>query len=310
MSEFATTNEADFAYEVRGVGRFRVNVFRQQGSVGLVMRSIRFEIRDIEQLGLPPIVRKLAEQPRGLVLVTGRVGAGKTTTLAAMTDHINETRDGHILTIEDPVEIRHQDKRCIVSQRDVGLDTQGFLPALKRALRQDPDVILIGEMRDPETVAAALSAAETGHLVLSTLHTVNATESVNRILDFFPRDQHLQVRASLAATLRGIVSQRLLPRANGPGQVPVVEVLVGTGRVFDRILVPEHTHDLATVIAEGGYYGMQTFDQHLLELYRTGVINRADAVGVATQPHDLVLALAQVDAEMPEATASSALNAG
>jgi len=308
--EFAETNEADFAYEVRGVGRFRVNVFRQQGSVGLVMRSIRFEIRDFDGLGLPPVVRQLADQTRGLVLVTGRVGAGKTTTLAAMIDHINETRDGHILTIEDPVEIRHPDKRCIVSQRDVGLDTEGFRPALKRALRQDPDVILIGEMRDPETVSAALSAAETGHLVLSTLHTVNATESVNRILDFFPPDQHLQVRASLAATLRGIVSQRLLPRANGSGQVPVVEVLVGTGRVFDRILAPDQTHELESVIADGTYYGMQTFDQHLLKLYRTGAINRADAIGAATQPHDLVLEMAQIEPEMSGATAGSALSSG
>ena len=193
--EFATTNETDFAYEVPGIGRFRVNVYREQGAAAAVMRSVRFEIRDFEALGLPPVVRRIADEPRGLVLVTGRIGAGKTTTLAAMIDHINETRDGHILTIEDPVEIRHPDKRCVVSQRDVGLDTDGFRAALKRALRQDPDVIFIGEMRDQETVAAALSAAETGHLVLSTLHTVNATETVNRILDFYPPDQHLQVRA-------------------------------------------------------------------------------------------------------------------
>jgi twitching motility protein PilT len=292
--EFATTNEADFGYAAPGVGRFRVNVFRHQGTVGLVMRLVRFEVRDLEALGLPPIVRRIAEQPRGLVLVTGRVGAGKTTTLAAMIDHINETREGHILTIEDPVEVRHADKRCIVSQRDVGLDTEDFRSALKRALRQDPDVILIGEMRDPETVSAALSAAETGHLVLATLHTVNATETVNRILDFFPPHQHVQVRASLAATLRGIVSQRLLPRATGRGQVPAVEVLVGTGRVFERILSPDRTHELETVIADGGYYGMQTFDQSLLELYRRGDITRADAIGAATHPHDLALTIDQL----------------
>ncbi|MGZ6979151.1 MAG: type IV pilus twitching motility protein PilT [Acidimicrobiia bacterium] len=296
-AEFGSTNEADFGYEVPGVGRFRVNVFRQQGTVGIVMRYVRFEVRDIEALGLPPVVRRLAEEPRGLVLVTGRIGAGKTTTLAAMVDHINETRDGHILTIEDPVEIRHPDKRCMVSQRDVGLDTEGFHAALKRALRQDPDVILIGEMRDKETVTAALSAAETGHLVLSTLHTVNAVETVNRILDFFPPHQHVQVRASLAATLRGIVSQRLLPRANGPGQLPAVEVLVGTGRVSDRILVPDKTHELEAVIAEGEYYGMQTFDQHLIRLYQRGAITRAEAVGAATHPHDLVLAIDQVTTE-------------
>jgi twitching motility protein PilT len=291
--EFATTNETDFAYEVPGIGRFRVNVYREQGAAAVVMRSVRFEIRDFEALGLPPVVRRIADEPRGLVLVTGRIGAGKTTTLAAMIDHVNETRDGHILTIEDPVEIRHPDKRCVVSQRDVGLDTDGFRAALKRALRQDPDVIFIGEMRDQETVAAALSAAETGHLVLSTLHTVNATESVNRILDFYPPDQHLQVRASLAATLRGIISQRLLPRAEGTGRLPALEVLVGTGRIFDRILVPEKTHEIEAVIAEGGYYGMQTFDQHLLELFSRGEIKRAVALGAATHPHDLMLAISQ-----------------
>jgi twitching motility protein PilT len=305
--EFAASNEADFAYEVPEVGRFRVNVFRQQGAVAVVMRYVRLAVRGVDELGLPPIVRRIADEPRGLVLVTGRVGAGKTTTLAAMIDHINETRDGHILTIEDPVEIRHPDKRCIVSQRDVGLDTEGFHSALKRSLRQDPDVLLIGEMRDAETVSAALSAAETGHLVLSTLHTVNATETVNRILDFYPPHRHLQVRASLAATLRGIMSQRLLPRAGGPGQVPAIEVLVGTGRVFDRILVPEKTHELETVIAEGEYYGMQTFDQHLLRLYGGGDITRADAVGAATHPHDLVLAINQLDTDARVGAPASAV---
>ncbi len=299
--EFAVTNEADFGYEVRDLGRFRVNAFRQQGTVALVMRQVRFEVRSIAELGLPPIVSRIAEETRGLVMVTGRIGAGKSTTIASMIDHINETRDAHILTIEDPVEIRHHDKRCIVSQRDVGLDTEGFRPALKRALRQDPDVIFIGEMRDPETMWAALSAAETGHLVLSTLHTVNATETVSRILDFFPPEQHLQVRASLAATLRAIVSQRLLVRASGRGRLPAVEVLVGTGRVFDRILVPDKTHELGTVIAEGAYYGMQTFDQSLLELYRRGDITRAVALGAATEPHDLDLALKQLEGDRGDA---------
>jgi twitching motility protein PilT len=294
--QFSTTNEADFAYEVDGLGRYRVNAFRQQGEIALVLRQVRIETRDLEQLGLPAVIRRLADEPRGLVLVTGRVGSGKTTTLAAMVDRINETRDGHILTIEDPVEIRHVEKRCVISQRDVGLDTEGFRTALKHAFRQDPDVILVGEMRDPDTVWSALSAAETGHLVLSTLHTVNATETVNRIIDFFPPEQSLQVRASLAATLRGVVSQRLLPRASAAGRVPAVEVLVGTGRVFDRILDPERTHELETVISEGGFYGMQTFEQSLLGLYSSGAITREVAISAATRPHDLMLKIEQLPA--------------
>jgi twitching motility protein PilT len=302
--EFETTGDSDFGYEVEDVGRFRVNAFRHQGRVGLVMRLVREQSRTFEALGLPPVVRRIAGETRGLVLVTGRIATGKTTTLASMIDHINETRDGHILTIEDPVEVRHRDKRCIVTQRDVGLDTEGFRPALRRALRQDPDVLFIGEMRDPDTMWAALTAAETGHLVLSTLHTMNATESVNRILDFFPPDQHLQVRASLAATLRAVISQRLLPRAGGVGLVPAVEVLVGTGRVFDRIVDPERTHELEEVIADGEYYGMQTFDQSLLDLYARGEITQAAAIGAATHPHDLRLEIRQVDgaAAAPAAT--------
>jgi twitching motility protein PilT len=267
----------------------------------MVLRQIRVETRSFEELGLPNIVRRLADEPRGLVLVTGRVGSGKTTTLAAMVDRINETRDGHILTIEDPVEIRHVEKRCVISQRDVGLDTEGFRAALRHAFRQDPDVILIGEMRDPDTVWSALSAAETGHLVLSTLHTLNATETINRILDFFPPDQGPQVRASLAATLRGVVSQRLLPCASGQGRVPAIEVLVGTGRVFDRILDPDRTHELETVIADGGFYGMQTFEQSLLELYASGQITREVAISAATRPHDLMLRIDQL-APQPDQT--------
>jgi twitching motility protein PilT len=292
--ELAATNEVDFAYEVPGLARFRVNAFRHQGALAMVLRQIRVESRGFKELGLPPVIHRIAEEKQGLVLVTGRVGSGKTTTLAAIVDHINETRDAHVLTIEDPVEIRHEEKRCIISQRDVGLDTDGFRQALKRAFRQDPDVILIGEMRDPETVWSALSAAETGHLVLSTLHTVNATETINRVLDFFPADQNLQVRASLAATLRAVVSQRLLPRATGPGRVPAVEVLVGTGRVSDRIIDPERTHDLETVIAEGNFYGMQTFEQSLLGLYRRGEVTRDVAIAAATHPHDLMLAIDQL----------------
>ncbi len=217
--EFLAQNEADFAYSLNGVGRFRVNVFRQRGSVGMVLRHILPGIPDMEKLGLPPVVRRLAEEHRGLVLVTGPTGSGKTTTLAAMIDHINETQARHIVTIEDPIEVLHPDKRSIINQREVGDDTLDFLSALKRALRQDPDVILIGEMRDPETVWAALSAAETGHLVFSTLHTMGAAETINRVIDFFPPYQQQQVRMSIAGALKGIVSQRLVPpgRRTGPG---------------------------------------------------------------------------------------------
>src|SRR5579864_8342209 len=258
--EFMTHSEADFAHSVAGMGRFRVNVFRQRGSVGMVLRRVLPGTPSFETLGLPPVVRRLAEEPRGLVLVTGPTGSGKTTTIASMIDHINETQAVNIVTIEDPIEVLHTDKTAMVNQREIGTDTRDYSEALRRVLRQDPDVIFIGEMRDPETVWAALSAAETGHLVLSTLHTTNATETVNRVVDFFPPFQQKQVRLSLASSLRGVVSQRLLERADGKGRVPAVEVMVMTGRVFDRILDPEDQEALEEVIADGEYYGMQTFD--------------------------------------------------
>jgi twitching motility protein PilT len=262
--EFISTSEADFAYSVAGLGRFRVNVLRQRGSVGLVFRRVQSEIPGFAELGLPPAVRKLAEHPRGLVLVTGPTGSGKTTTLASMIDYINETMQRHIVTIEDPIEVLHPDKNSIVNQREVGTDTSDFLSALKRVLRQDPDVILVGEMRDSETVRTALAAAETGHLVFSTLHTISATDSINRIIDFFPPHEQRQVRMSVAASLRGIVSQRLVERRTG-GRVPAVEVLVATGRVFDKIVNPDETHEIEEIIADGEFYGMQTFDQSLLD---------------------------------------------
>lgn len=293
--EFLAGNEADFAYTVAGLGRFRVNVFRQRGSVGMVFRRVLPGIPSFEQLGLPPIVRRLAEEPRGLVLVTGPTGSGKTTTLAAMVDHINESFTRHIVTIEDPIEVLHPDKKSLVNQREIGTDTEDFHSAMKRVLRQDPDVILIGEMRDPETVWAAIAAAETGHLVLSTLHTINATETVNRIIDFFPPHQQRQVRMSLASSLRGIISQRLLERLDGKGRIPAVEVLVATGRVFDRIVNEEETAELEDVIAEGEYYGMQTFDQSLLSLYEHKLIARREALANASHPHDLRLAIEQID---------------
>ncbi len=291
--EFTKINEADFAYALSGVGRFRVNVFRQRGSVGLVLRRVLPGAPPFETLGLPPVVRRLAEEPRGLVLVTGPTGSGKTTTIAAMIDHINSTKRVNIVTIEDPIEILHPDKMAIVNQREVGTDTEDFRQAMKRVLRQDPDVIFVGEMRDPETVWAALAAAETGHFVLSTLHTTDATETINRIIDFFPPHQQKQIRHSLAGSLKGIISQRLLERADGSGRIPAVEVLVMTGRIFDKIVKPEETHQIPEIIAEGEYYGMQTFDQSLFNLYKNGLVSLRDAMASATNPHDFRIMLQQ-----------------
>jgi twitching motility protein PilT len=289
---FLARGEIDFAYSVPGVGRFRVNAFRQRGSCSLVLRQLRIGGPDIEEIGLPPIVRRLADEPRGMILVTGPTGSGKTTTLAAMIQHINQTKPVHIVTIEDPVEVLHPDQEASVNQREVGQDTDTFLTAIRAALRQDPDVILIGEMRDTETVGAALQAAETGHLVLSTLHTADATETVNRIVDFFPAQQQRQIRVSLAAALRGIICQRLVPSTDGR-QVPAIEVLVNTGRVAERIIEPTATAEIPEVIAQGAYYGMQTFDQALLALVRDGTVELEEALVAATEPHDFQLALQQ-----------------
>jgi twitching motility protein PilT len=292
LSEFETDGEADFSYVLPGVSRFRVNVFRQRGAISIVCRAIPFQIRSIADLGLPDVVRELAEEPRGIVLVTGTTGSGKTTTLAAMIDHINETRSSHIITLEDPIEYLHADKRSIVNQREVGSDTLGFGKAMRRVLRQDPDVILIGEMRDEETVRTALSAAETGHLVLSTVHTLDATETINRIIDFFPPHQQQQARVMLASTLRGAVAQRLVPDVTGEGRVPASEVMVVTGRIQDLILNPEETGKITEVIAEGDYYGMRTFDQALLSYVAEGRITEQVAMEHASNPHDLKLMLA------------------
>jgi twitching motility protein PilT len=277
--------EVDFAYSLPGVGRFRVNVFHQRGSVAMTLRRVTTERSSIEALGLPPVVRQLANEARGLVLVTGTAGSGKTTTLAAMIDHINATREGHIVTIEDPIEVLHQDQKCIVNQREIGIDTESYADALRHVVRQDPDIILIGEMRDHETVSAALTAAEIGNLVLSTLHTIDATETVNRIIDFFPPYQQKQTRLMLASTLRGIVSMRLIPSING-GLVPAVEVLVMTGTVREYILDPEQTYKIRDAMDEGEYYGMQTFDQSLLSLYQAGQITMDDAMSMAANAHD------------------------
>ena len=293
VRSFKQSNEADFAYSLPGVARFRVNTFRQRGAVGIAVRRVLPGSATFEALGLPPVIEALCEEQRGLILVTGMTGSGKTTTTAAMINHINSTRRCHIVTIEDPIEVLHADKRSIVDQREVSIDTADFATALRHVARQDPDVIFIGEMRDHETVKAALSAAETGHLVISTLHTLDATETVNRVIDFFPPHQQMQARLTLAGTLKGIVSQRLLVRADGGGRVPAVEVLVSNGRVFDMIVNPDQTHMLEDVIREGDYYGMQTFDQHLIQLVASGLVVLEEASAAATSPHDFALALQQ-----------------
>jgi twitching motility protein PilT len=292
VERFEAAGEIDFAYSVPHVCRFRVNVFRQRGSTSLVFRKLRFGGPMFEELGLPDVVRRLCEEPRGLVLVTGPTGSGKTTTLSAMIEHVNRTRQVHIVTIEDPIEVLFRDDQASINQREVGNDTESFLSALRAALRQDPDVILIGEMRDTETVRAALQAAETGHLVLSTLHTVNATETVNRVVDFFPPHQQNQIRLTLAGALRGIVCQRLVPSVDG-GRVPSTEVLVNTGRIAERIVDQDKTAGIHEVIAEGGFYGMVTFDQSLLELVRSRRVAIREAMEAASSPHDFQLLLGQ-----------------
>jgi twitching motility protein PilT len=289
LEAFREEREVDFSYSLPGVARFRVNAFVQRGSVSLVCRAIPVKIKTVEELLLPEVVTTLADEERGLILVTGTTGSGKSTTLAAVIDHINSHYSKHIVTIEDPVEFLHRDRTSIINQREVGEDTISFSRALRRVLRQDPDVILIGEMRDEETVRTALSAAETGHLVLSTIHTVDASESVNRIIDFFSQTEQRQARAMLAGTLKGVISQRLVPTPNGQGRVATCEILRMTGRVRDMILNPDETGRLPEVIAEGAYYGMQSFDQALLHHVRHGRVSMEDALKASTHPHDFKL---------------------
>jgi twitching motility protein PilT len=292
--EFDAANEVDFAYSVPGLGRFRVNAFRARGAVGLVFRRVTIGAVPLEDLKLPDVVGRLALEHRGLVLVTGPTGSGKTTTLASMVDLINRTREVHIVTVEDPIEVLHEDKAGMVNQREVRVDTGDYAVALRAALRQDPDVILVGEMRDFETVKAAIAAAETGHFVLSTLHTTDAQETITRVIDFFPPHEQKQVRLSLAGALRGIICQRLVDRADGKGRIPVAEVCVNTGRVADAIVDETHAVAISDLIAEGAYYGMQTFDQHLLTLVRDGVVGMDDAMSAATRPHDLAVELRRI----------------
>ena len=259
--------ETDLSYGVPGLGRFRVNVFAQRGTVALVLRAIPIAIPSLEALNLPPVLTKLAQEQRGLILVTGTTGSGKSTTLASMIDYINESRTCNIITIEDPVEYLHKDKKSLISQREVGFDTLSFGKALTSALRQDPDVILVGEMRDYETIETALTAAETGHLVLSTLHTLDAAETINRVISVFPPFHQRQVRMQLSGILKGVVSQRLVPRADGKGRVPAVEIMIGTARIRDCIDDKEKTKQIPEAIAQGfTTYGMQTFDQSLMQL--------------------------------------------
>jgi len=288
--KYKQTNEVDLAYGVPGLGRFRVNVFQQRGTLGVVLRVIPFKIQSIEQLMLPKILEKIAGEQRGLILVTGTTGSGKSTTLAAMIDHINANETCHVMTIEDPIEFLIRDKRSIVNQREVGVDTMSFGQALKSALRQDPDVVLVGEMRDLETIETALTAAETGHLVLSTLHTLDATETINRIISAFPPYQQKQVRLQLGAVLKAVISQRLVPRADGRGRVPAVEVLLATARVRELIEDKDRTKEIPDAIAQGHTtYGMQTFDQSLMWLYRSGLVSYDEALRQATNPDDFAL---------------------
>ena len=288
--KFKENQEVDLAYSVPGLGRFRCNIFQQRGTVGMVIRVIPTQIRTFEELGLPPILKKIADEERGLVLVTGTTGSGKTTTLAAMIDHINRTRAMHVMTIEDPIEFLHRDNKSIVNQREVSTDTKSFAGALRSALRQDPDVILVGEMRDFDTIDTALLAAETGHLVFSTLHTLDATETITRIITVYPPHQQKQIRLQLASVLKAVVSQRLIPRADGTARAPAAEVMIGTPFVRDCIVDKEKTHLIRTAIAQGtSQYGMQTFDQSIFSLFEQKLVSYDEAMRWASNVDEFKL---------------------
>jgi twitching motility protein PilT len=288
--KFRDAQEVDLAYSIPGLGRFRCNVFQQRGTLGMVLRVIPVTIKSVDELGLPVVLKKIAAEERGLVLVTGTTGSGKSTTLAALIDHINRTRSTHIITIEDPIEYLHRDNQSIVNQREIGVDTRSFSLALRSALRQDPDVILVGEMRDTETIETALHAAETGHLVLSTLHTLDAAETINRIISVFPPHQQKQVRIQLAAVLKAAIAQRLIPSVDGGSRVPAVEVLVTTAFIRDAIVDRDKTHLIQGAIAQGtSQYGMQTFDQSIFGLYSQGLIALDEAMRWASNVDEFKL---------------------
>jgi|RhiMetdeSRZDD1v2_1073273.scaffolds.fasta_scaffold257316_2 twitching motility protein PilT len=290
--KFKDSHEVDLAYSVVGLGRFRCNAFQQRGTIGMTFRVIPFRVATIPELTLPPVLKRITQEQRGLVLVTGTTGSGKSTTLAAMIDEINATQTVNVMTIEDPIEYLHRDKRSIVCQREVGIDTKSFAQALRSALRQDPDVILVGEMRDHETIETALLAAETGHLVLSTLHTLDAAETIGRIVSVFPPHQHQQVRLQLGSVLRAVVSQRLIPKADGKGRVPAVEVMIVTPFIRDCIIDKEKTHLIRGAIAQGtSQYGMQTFDQSIYFLYEQHLITQEEALRWASNPDEFKLRL-------------------
>jgi twitching motility protein PilT len=290
VKQFAEEKECDFAIGVPGIGRFRVNVYQQRGSLCYAMRAIPYQARTISELNLPSVLEEIAMKPRGLVLVTGVTGAGKSTALAAMIQHINESRRANVITIEDPIEFLHRDINCHINQREIGTDTATFGQALRRVLRQDPDVILIGEIRDLETLDVALKAADTGHLVFSTLHTTDATQTINRVLSFYPPHQQGEVRFSLASALQAVISLRLVPRADRAGRIPAVEVLINTAAVRDNVRDMEKTLNIPDLIKEGAVqYGMQSFDQSLMQLYSSGKISYESAVFYATSPAEFAL---------------------
>lgn len=290
-TEYLERMEADYAYVDERSGRFRANAFRTRGADACVMRRVRDRAVSLDELDLPDAVRKLALRPRGLVLVTGPTGSGKSTTLAAMVDQINTERAVHVLTLEDPIEVLHSDRRATITQRELGTDTKDWTGALRSAMRQDPDVILIGELRDTETVHAALTAAETGHLVLGSMHTNDARETVHRLIEFFPADEQQRVRAVLSGSLEGVVCQRLVPRADGVGRACVIEIAVRDARLAEAIADPEKTHAVPDILAAGEYSGMQTFDQHLLALVMSGEVEEPVAAAAASNPHDLSVKL-------------------
>jgi len=295
IEQFENSYEVDLSYGVPGVCRFRVSAYHQRGSVALVFRAISFNIPSLESLNLPPVLKKIANEERGLILVTGTTGSGKSSTLAAMIDYINENRTCNIITVEDPVEFLHRDKKSILSQREVGFDTLSFAAALKGALRQDPDVILVGEMRDLETIETAVTAAETGHLVMSTLHTLDATETINRIISVFPPFHQRQVRMQLSSVIKGVISQRLVPKADGKGRVPAVEVMIGTARVRECIDDKDKTKQIPDAIAQGfTTYGMQSFDQSLMQLFSNKLITYEEAMRQSTNPDDFALKISGI----------------